>query len=147
MSKTKYKNKEKEIRVIKILDSETIILNVGEEENINENTIFEILGKQTQIIDPVTKESLGFLDNIKETVSPIKIFPKMCLCSHITYTSSLISGLSAISSIYTGAERKKILNVEQSQISNDPKIDKTIKVGDKARKKVNLPLPNESTKN
>lgn len=141
------KNQKKEIRVIKILDSETIILNVGEEENINENTIFEILGKPIQIIDPITKENLGFLDNVKETVRPIKIFPKMCLCSHITYTSSLINSLSAISSVYASTEQKKILNVEQSQISNDSKIDKTIKVGDKVRKKVNLPLPNKSTKN
>lgn len=141
------KNNEKEIRVIKILDSETIILNIGSEKKISKDTVFEILGKPTMISDPLTKENLGYLDNIKETVMPIKILPKMCLCSHITITNSLITSLAAVSNMY-GTEQKKILNVEQSQISSDSNIDKTIRIGDKARIKI-MPLPTtkKSTKN
>lgn len=139
-------NNKKEIRVIKILDSETIIINIGSEKGISENTTFEILGQPIKIVDPVTKENLGFLDNVKETVKPIRIFPKMCLCSHITYTSSLINSLSAFSNMYTTTEQRKILNVEQSQISSNLKIDKTIKIGDKVRIKINLPTPNNNKK-
>lgn len=140
-------NNKKEIRVIKILDSETIIINIGSEKGISENTTFEILGQPIKIVDPVTKENLGFLDNVKETVKPIRIFPKMCLCSHITYTSSLINSLSAFSNMYTSTEQRKILNVEQSQISSNLKIDKTIKIGDKVRIKINLPTPNQKSTN
>lgn len=128
-----------EYRVVKILDSESIVINAGSENNVKIGEKFQIVGKGISVEDPETGESLGVLDNIKETVSVVKIFPKMCICSHISEKSSVISIANTVSGFYSsGGKYKKILNVDKNQIFADDNADKTIRIGDKVKKYVSL---------
>lgn len=53
--------------VIRIMSAEEVLINVGTRDNVKEGMEFVIykVDKQTPIIDPQTKEKLGFLETIK----------------------------------------------------------------------------------
>lgn len=127
------KNRNQQFRIVKIIDDETIIINAGSNNGIKKNDRFEILGKGIKVIDPQTKEDLGMLDNIKETVTVTKVFEKMSECSNISTTSAMISLANRITDMYT-APYKKVLNVDKDQINSNELIDNTLRIGDIARK-------------
>lgn len=56
-------NMEKKLRIIKIIDDNTIVGKGGTDENITKNSKFMIIGKNDgeNIIDPESGDSLGFL--------------------------------------------------------------------------------------
>lgn len=131
-------NKKNEYRVVKILDSKNIIINAGLNDGTNIGDEFEIVGKGIEIKMPETEESLGYLENIKDTVTAIKVFDKMCICCHIEQTPSLLSLTSQMTDIYSSKKHKKILNVSQDQMSLEDSQDKTIYENDIVRKKTSL---------
>ena len=47
-------------RVIKILSDREILINIGANQGIKEGNILTILGKDEEIIDPFSHESLGY---------------------------------------------------------------------------------------
>lgn len=140
------KKNEDVYKIVKILDSETIVINAGSENNIEVEDKFEIFGPGINVEDPDTGESLGTLDNIKETVSVIKVLPKMSICSHISERTSIFSITNSLPSLYSSDKYKKILNVDKEQIMADDDVDKTLKIGDVARKTIPLNKM-KSTKN
>lgn len=114
--------KKDSIRVIKILDSETIVLNIGFKDGIQRKENFEIYSIGKNIKDPFTNEDLGTLDNIKEYVTADVVLEKMCICrSHCDIDNTTLS------------PPNKVLEIEAKQMTNDIERTKTIKIGDYAR--------------
>lgn len=119
-------------RIIKIIDDETIVINAGTQNNIKEGAKFEIYEIGNDIIDPETKENLGSLDTIKDTVEAINVLEKMCICRHIINYNPLSNiAITMASSLI--ATKNKQLNVETKDISGGLTSDLTIRIGDKVR--------------
>ncbi len=138
----------KTYKVVKILSSQTVVINGGTKDGITPNSIFEIIGKGLEIKDPDTNESLGILDNVKETVSVVKLYENMCECSHISKNASLGEMVSQMADLYTSSTYKKVLNIDEKDLILPTDFDNRIKIGDVAKLKTKLPSPtNESTKN
>lgn len=128
-------------KVVKIIDSESIVLNAGYNDGIKENDKFVIYNIGVEVKDPDTGNSLGTLDNIKERVTAVTVLENMCICKCPIVYGSGVKMISTISTLF--AEDNKQLNVEQSEITNDLSNDNVIHIGDKARKIIY----EESTKN
>lgn len=120
------KNNNKHYKVVKIIDSETIIVNIGSDDDVSLNQELEILGNEIPIVDPDTKEILGKINNVKETVSILKIYPKMSICSHIVKRAGLAPSFDPFNNFIN----RKILNVDKEEILKSENEDKTIKIGD-----------------
>lgn len=120
-------------RVIKIIDDKTIVINIGENENIKEGDKFQIYEIGEEVIDPETKKNLGTLNTVKEVVSAVDVLPFMTICRHIetSYYNPLTSLVSPFATKQVDTE--KHLNVETSQITGGLSTDMIIKIGDKVR--------------
>ena len=58
----------KEIRVASVLSDTQLVLNIGEQDGIDPQMRFLVYGiSEEQIIDPVTKEPLGYLELVRGT--------------------------------------------------------------------------------
>lgn len=67
-------------RVIKIISNFEIIVNIGANKGIKQGDILTIRGKDEEIIDPFSHESLGYLPVIKAQVKVDTVYEKMCIC-------------------------------------------------------------------
>lgn len=67
-------------RVIKIISNFEIIVNTGVNHGIKPGDILTIRGKDEEIIDPFSHESLGYLPVIKAQVKVDTVYEKMCIC-------------------------------------------------------------------
>lgn len=132
---------DKQFKIVKIIDDETIVINAGLIDDVKPGDKFEIFEKGEEIKDPDTGESLGTLDLIKETVETVNVFDKISICKHYVIENYL-SGI-------TGTFLKtsyKTLNVDCTQISGGLHDDKIIRIGDKVRK-VKILEENDDTQN
>ncbi|MET0648636.1 MAG: hypothetical protein ABW208_18650 [Pyrinomonadaceae bacterium] len=68
-------------RIIRILDTRTVVINLGREHGITDASIFRILGEPEQIIDPVTNEVLGSVKVTKTRVRATQVFDKFTTAS------------------------------------------------------------------
>ena len=69
----------KEIRVARVLSDTRLVLNVGSEDGIKENSRFLVYTIDNEdIIDPVTGNSLGKLEYVKGDGHVIHLQDKMC---------------------------------------------------------------------
>ena len=76
MPRTKIKGK-----IIRILDKQTVIINLGSEDGIDTRTIFYILGEPEPVIDPDTKEELGRVHVAKKKVKASQVFDKFTIAT------------------------------------------------------------------
>lgn len=127
-----------EMRIIKILDEFTVVINAGFADNINTGTILQVYSVGEPLVDPVTKESLGTLDNIKAEITVTEASEHVAKCVNRSKTNfievamlrdrpSLQSALELLSS------SNKPLNVDPTQITRAEPADKTIHIGDLVR--------------
>lgn len=65
-------------RIVKILDDYEVVINKGASDGILSSSSFLILEVGEEIIDPETKESLGFLEITKGWCKPKHIQEKVC---------------------------------------------------------------------
>ena len=120
----------KQIKVARIIDEYSVVINAGQNDGVSDNDLFEILGKGTEINDPDTGESLGMLDFVKARVVANSVLPKMSICQSQDYFSAIVAGISA-----TMIGKPAELNVDEEDISGGyGDADKTIRVGDLVRK-------------
>lgn len=61
-------------RIIRILDPETVIVNLGSKDGIRDSSIFSILGKPENVIDPVNDAVLGRVTLVKAKVKASRIY-------------------------------------------------------------------------
>ena len=67
-------------RVIKIISDTEILVNLGVSKGIKQGDILTIRGKDEDIIDPFSNESLGYLPVTKAKVKVDTVYEKMCIC-------------------------------------------------------------------
>lgn len=122
-----------QFKVIRILDEYRIIINAGTKDAVTDDAYFDITGAIDKVYDPDTKELLGTLDGVKASVSPVKIFEKMCICKAKSIplqgvANTLSPSLMALSRLLS---KEDPLPVDKSQISN-PETYSPIMIGDRA---------------
>jgi len=66
-------------QIIRILDSETVIVNLGSKDGITDSAIFCILGKPENVLDPKTNEVLGIVTLVKAKVKASRIYEKFTI--------------------------------------------------------------------
>lgn len=122
----------KEIRVIKIINSKKLVINVGLDDGINEGDHFKIVDKisNESIFDPETGENLGNLTVYKGEVEATVVYEKMSIVEPPLKQASF-SALATLNHTYRGD-----LDVDPEEITGGlPKPSHTpIKIGDKVIK-------------
>jgi hypothetical protein len=63
-------------RVIRILDEQSLVINLGLDAGINSGDEFDVLGKSETIIDPETNEELGDFFYTKVRLEAIDVQPR-----------------------------------------------------------------------
>lgn len=116
--------------IVKIIDEKSIVINAGKENYIKKGDKFEIYSIGKEIKD-LNGSSLGTLDTIKEIVTVVSVFPKMCVCQKIVdVTPGYI--INATKNILTKKETVS-LDVDTVEFSGGLSEDLTLHVGDLAR--------------
>ncbi len=124
---------ENNIKVVKIIDSYSIVINVGSDKDFKLGDELEIFEKGEVVIDPDTGESLGTLDYIKARVKITTILPKMSICKDIRQVNNMAKALANFSTF--NIKEAQTLNVDSLDISGGfENVDKKIKIGDFVRK-------------
>lgn len=121
---------QKELHIVKIISETTFVINAGSDDGFNVGDKFDIVGQgPTEIVDPITGESLGSFTGSKGKILITQIQPKMALAETETvFVSPITASLQSL----TGTRKQKELNVDLSQITggiatnNDP-----VQIGDK----------------
>lgn len=139
--------KRKEIKVAKIIDNTSLVINAGEHQGIKKGDKFQIIGKKgsQSVIDPDTGEDLGTLDEIKGKVTVQEVYPNMAVCKsqyvrdevniNNMVGNQMMAGMNkTLSEIKSGvitSGHYESLNVEPTQITGGFKeSDDPIRVGD-----------------
>lgn len=131
-------NKEKQIKIIKIMDEYTVIINSGSNDGVQPGDRFQILDtKGNAVKDPDTGETLGYLDLIKDTVKVTEVQEKICFCSSLEavgINDLLATNLMNLNNSLPFSGRKQRLNVDLDDVTGGrEKSDVPIKIGDKVR--------------
>lgn len=107
----------KDIRIVKILEVDKIVINKGSKDDVHDSMRFLVYEEGDEITDPVTNKSLGVLENPKGTFKIVHIQENMTiLISELKRPNKLALTLSQFADV--DAERDLL---------------KTIKVGDKVK--------------
>lgn len=126
------------IKVVKIISDESIVLNIGKNGEIDVGNTFDILSENgVDVIDPDTKECLGRIKYIKASVIVTTVYDKMCVCQSNNYYSNYnYHVLTAIQTLSNLNGQRIPLNVDSSQISGgfERMENEPIRIGDKAVK-------------
>lgn len=110
----------KELRVVRIIDGNKVIINAGKEDGLRINGEFKIFEDGEEIIDPITNDSLGRLEKTKDIVEVCELMDKMCICKKTKRNPFEDFG-------------EELLNVDGTDITGGLTSDEPIKVGDKVR--------------
>lgn len=119
-----------------------MIINAGKKDNIEVGDEFQILDtKGSEVVDPDTNETIGYLDLIKATVKVTELHDRMCICSsrYLVSDNSILSGISLsaktslMGSLGAVTEQEK-LNVDLTQVTGGKrKSNEKIRLGDTVR--------------
>ena len=130
--------------VAAILDSYHVIIAAGSNYDLSVGTKIEIFVEGDEILDPISGESLGRINMVKETLEIVQIDQKYSICQKIVEEERTIPGpLSSIGSLArmgdrTVTERRVVqMNVDETNMLESaiklPSERKKIFIGDKAR--------------
>lgn len=124
--------KEKNWKVIKIIDDYKIVINGGKNDFLNIDDELEIFIEGESLIDPDTKEVLGNLDFIKARIRVKDLFDKFSICVN---SEEITTSLAQVMSAGLMRTSQKPLKVDSSQITGyNLDSDKIIRTGDLVRK-------------
>lgn len=68
-------------RIIRIIDTRTIIVNLGKKDGITDSSVFHILGEPEEIIDPLTEEILGSVLVVKSKLKASQVFENFSIAT------------------------------------------------------------------
>ncbi|WP_289088248.1 hypothetical protein [uncultured Veillonella sp.] len=80
----------KNIKVVKIQDKYTLVLNIGSDDHVREGQLFLIYRLGEEIFDPDTNESLGHLEIVSGIGKVTHLQPKMCTITSNTFTTPVL---------------------------------------------------------
>lgn len=126
---------DKTIKIVKIIDETTFVLNAGKNDGINKGTKFKIIDSEPeQITDPDTKQIIGYLDNSKGIIEADVVQEKMTIARTRLHKklnkSPIYDAMSAFQSYETSYREE--LNVDETQITGGyNKSNNPVSIGDK----------------
>lgn len=126
----------KNMKIAKILDEYTVVINSGSSNGVSIGDEFQILDKKgSPVTDPDTGEEIGFLDLIKATVKVTEVQENMCICASPEYHVFQRNFFDLNPNDYGfKSKRRDKLNVDNLQITGGlSKSDAPIKVGDSVK--------------
>ena len=130
-------------KVAKILDDQTLILNVGSAQGVVQGMVFSIFAPVEEVKDPDSGETLGAWEAVKGYVQATHPQERLTVCRAYAATRAASTdpkerGTHTLSaelvevSMLQGGSVKTRLNVDRSQLSGMPEVG-PIQVGDRAR--------------
>lgn len=129
--------------VAAILDSFHVIIDAGYNYNLSVGTKIEIFIEGDEILNPISGESLGHINLVKETLEIVQVDQKYSICQKIIEEERKVPGpLSSISSLTFGDRTVTDRKIVQMSVDETNMLESTIKlpserkkifVGDKAR--------------
>ena len=120
--------------IIRIMDEYTVIIDGGKNDNLELGNILQISEPSEPLINPLTSEIIGYLDQIKAHVKIFAIYDTFSICkSNETYSVDMNAGMFALFAAST-RDTIKPLKVEPSEVTPLTKSDDPIRIGDKAHR-------------
>lgn len=131
-------------KVAKILDDQTLILNVGSAAGVAQGMVFSVFAPVEDVKDPDTGKSLGQWEAVKGYVQATHPQEQLTVCRVYVPqrraeippeergTHVLSAEMVEVSMLRGGLQPKAKLNVDRTQLSGLPEVG-PIKVGDRAR--------------
>jgi hypothetical protein len=117
-------------KIIKIINSYTVLVNVGYFQGVKKDMKFIIYSEGEEIIDPDTKESLGKIENVKARVAPLHIQENFSIME--TYEKEF-GGLRNLIYDPEYAKKQKPLPLPKDMDNLNISTDKYVKIGDLVR--------------
>jgi len=119
-----------EFKIVKILNSDNVVINGGSKHGITLNYVFEIYAPGEEVIDLDTGEPLGRLDVIKAKIRPVSVAEKMTICEGFVMNNLFAMPFTSLFQTMISTK----LDVDPTEISGSHKEeDYVIHVGDKVR--------------
>jgi hypothetical protein len=123
----------KTIKVIKVIDENTVVINVGMNDKITKNYEFLLYELGEELFDPDTNESLGQLEVIKGTAVPTHIQDKVTTIKSNKYVyasekKKIITRGNGLASMFAGVEEIIEPGEKTIQQFKDVKIGDLVKV-------------------
>lgn len=131
-------------KVARILDDQTLVLNIGRAQGVEQGMVFCVYTPVEDVTDPDTGESLGAWEAVKGYVQATHPQDRLAVCRAFSPrdvrketpeergTHTLSSELVAVSMLDGGPRARQRLSVNRSQAAGMPEIG-PISVGDLAR--------------
>ncbi|GEO77660.1 hypothetical protein LCR01_21030 [Companilactobacillus crustorum] len=136
----------KEMRIAKIIDTTSVVINAGEDDGIKKGDKFQIIGKKgVEVLDPETGDFLGTLDDLKATIIANTVYPHMTIAESEKHkipgmgNPSTLASTALTQGMFNSIPKELLephyvhedLNVDKTQITGSfKKSDKPIQVGD-----------------
>ena len=131
-------------KVAKILDDQTLVLNVGSAQGVAQGMVFSVFAPVEEVKDPDSGESLGAWEAVKGYVQATHPQERLTVCrAYVPQqpettdpkergTHVLSAEMVEVSMLRGGSQPKSRLNVDRTQLSGMPEVG-PIRVGDRAR--------------
>lgn len=130
--------------VAKIINTTSLVINKGTEDGVRTGMIFQVLDKNTEeIIDPITKESLGGIERVKIEVKVTVVKEKISIAE--TYRTTRVNvGGSGVSMLDLASafsppkyvDRKETLKTDEETWEDLPEEKSKVKTGDPVVQKI-----------
>lgn len=117
-------------KIIKIINSYTVLANVGYSQGVKKDMKFIIYSEGEEIIDPDTKKSLGKVEIVKARIEPLHIQENFSTMETYEREPDRIRKLFLDTE---HAERQKPLPLPKDMNIVDISSDKYVKIGDLIR--------------
>ena len=119
--------------MIRILDADTILLNVGESNGASVGEKYTVFAEGEEIADPETGDTLGNYEFTKAIVTITKVFQRFSEAQMIEKEMS--QSEKSLKTWTSGSTKIKELPIDKTQARPiTSSFDPLIKVGDKARR-------------
>ena len=134
-------------RIIRILDTKTLVINLGRENGIENNSFFYILGEPEPVSDPVTNEVLGTVNVTKAKVKASQVFDKFTIATS-SWTNVSVTAYGSVLSDLMGGMKTERVNEDLTVATSDIKPWKAksaspVKVGDEVEVSIEVSDPEE----
>lgn len=124
---------QKQFHIVKIINDSEFIINAGYGDTVVGEK-FNIIGyANEEIIDPITKESLGSIETSKGTITVTRVFEKMSIASAgVKYINPFVP----LNPLFDSLKQERVrLNVDLTQVSGASNYtDDPIQIGDEVVK-------------
>lgn len=131
---------QKQFHIVKIINDSEFIINAGYDDTVVGEK-FNIIGyANEEIIDPITKDSLGSIETSKGTITVTRVFEKMSIASAgVKYISPFVYQTmvkAPLNPLFNSLKQERVrLNVDLTQVSGASNYtDDPIQIGDEVVK-------------